>query len=151
MSITIEAVNAFCQNPENLALVKTYRELKEKECSLKQAMDALYKPIFEKYDFVSQHTGEKLTYEANNLYESSQEELVNEYFEECELALKDAGYEVPAGCCPHLLARTATTKHERILVDVYCQHFCGVSSAHVVGELRDRILAQFLSIDQVKL
>lgn len=145
MTMTIDDVKAFANDPENLKLIATYLELQEIAAARRIEMDNLYRPIFEKYEFFDSRTGKRLTYDDDALFMSDQEELVAQYFAETDQARSNAGYNLPEGHCPALIAAHEVVKHEWKMLDAMGS-LMGVDARKVYGKNREKMLSMFLAL-----
>jgi hypothetical protein len=108
----------------------------------RERVDAYILPIFARYTFVDglsrrgDHRGEKID-RPDQLYLSTDEALVAQYFEECDQAHRAHGFKGPKGHCPALTAEHLVIKTEQALIDL-AKPLIGIDD--VYGDDRKRYL-----------
>lgn len=113
------------RDPRTAELRRRVREVRKLAKNLRAEADARYGPIFERFDFRDMETGERIT-DPGHLYLTDQKDLCAEYYAACDAANREAGYDLPPGHCPALIAGHDVLKAERALLE-HCGDFCGIN------------------------
>lgn len=108
-------------NPEVIACVRAYLLARAHAEATRQKVDAYIQPIFELYTFkVKEEWAElersEIITSKNDLYLCGDDELVSEFYAECDREHRKQGYNLPAGYCPALVAESLLTDTENILI-----------------------------------
>ena len=141
-TFTKDSVKEFANDHANKELAKTYADLAAEALRQKAATVALYKPIFDRYDFRTSN-GKPITFEQDRLYRCDDREAVAKYHAELETARKAAGYDLPENCCPFLTANHAVIKHEHLILAAL-GNLLGQDLSYLSLELREKALQQFM-------
>lgn len=106
----------------------------------RERVDAYIRPVFERYDFRYDMTGqpERRIENPKCIYLSEDDKLVEKYFAECDRVHRENGFDGPEGHCPALIAEDLLRKAENILLDELAK-LMDVDGFHSL-ELRKRAL-----------
>ena len=85
----------------------------------RERVDAYIKPIFDSYEFYDDNK-QRIT-DRTQLYLSTDEQLVARYYEECDRAHREHGYNGEPGTCPALIAEHLAIQAENALLDAACK------------------------------
>lgn len=83
----------------------------------KDRVDAYILPIFEKYDFRCEESGEKITNPVQlYLVSDLQDDQCTQFYADCDKAHQEHGFEGEEGFCPALMAHHLQIDAERVLI-----------------------------------
>lgn len=141
--LTIDHVRRYAKSAEARAAARALHKARQDAARLRLAIAALIAPVFARFEFYAD-TGERITDE-KDLYKVADLDTpeMREWDEARDKAIHDAGYNVPHGHCPALIAQGQVRKCEARLLEIGARHF-GIVDAEMYGELRERALALFM-------
>lgn len=122
----------------------------------RERVDAYVRPIFLRYEFRHEGTGEILT-DPDRIYLAGDspevEARCKEYFAECDRAHREHGFDGPDGHCPALVAESLQRDAEQLLLDAMAQMSSDATGTPVDGidfcrslELRAKALDWALTV-----
>lgn len=88
-----------------------------------ERVDAYIKPIFERFEFFEEETGERITDEDHLYLADLQSDTIKEYYAACDKAHREHGFDGPMGHCPALVAADLQRQAERLLLDSFEEFF----------------------------
>ena len=126
---------------QNRHLATEYHKLAAIAQQTRERIDAIYNPIFDRYNFVDDEGNAIATHK--ELYQCPDDAAVDLYFAECAAAIKVAGFDVEFGVCPALTAEhDARMKRQEIIGKM-----CELMQAEVYrDDWQEKIFQLFLSM-----
>lgn len=119
---------------------------RRKAAALRKEVDARAAPIFARYAFTAQDTGERLTKPADlYLVADLEDPQVLAYYAELDAANRAAGWDGVPGSCPALCAEHDAIRAEWAIFDA-AKEFTGEDFNCARGELRTKALNLFLGV-----
>lgn len=142
-TLTVDHVRRYCLSGEARDAAKALHQARKDAERLRAEIAALIAPVFARFEFYAE-TGERITDEGD-LYTVADinSPQMREWDAARDKAIHDAGYNVPHGHCPALIAQDQVCKCEARLLEIGARHF-GIVDAEMYGELRERALALFM-------
>ena len=110
----------------------------------RERVDAYVLPIFQRYNFQYGHEITRGQYKGpiptpNELYLCEEEELIKDYYEECDKAHREHGFTGEHGYCPALVADEVRRKAENAFLRLGCELF-GLDDLPHMTEHRKKML-----------
>jgi hypothetical protein len=151
--LTVDGLKALAADPEFARLAAAHIVAKTVAQATKERVDKYVRVVFDMFEFhVSPRMMERgirrednpIT-EPNDLFLSEEKDKLREYYALCDVAHRTAGYNLPEGHCPALIARCRETDAENALLQ-YTDSKLGTPFADCYLEKRDNALDLILGI-----
>jgi len=124
------------------SLVVDLVEKRKEAARVRKIVDAYQLPIFKRFKFPTKIKNPKALYLLDEEYDN----LVAEFYQACEVAHKENGFNVKPGYCPALVAENEAIQAERPLLEGYARE-TGLNPDFVLANRkRDDILNLFIKL-----
>lgn len=141
MKLNVETLRRFDLSPLTVQRRENVKAARLNAQRIREQVDAYVEPYFQTFDFLAdEKDGGKRIERARDLYLSTDEERVAEFFAGCDRLHAEHGFEMKPGYCPALVAENLVLTMERQFLEYAAQEL-GVDFSDAYGDTRERALS----------